>query len=140
MPLKHLEDVFKICLQDVLRTSSALTIFRRQDVLEEVKLLRWRRAEDVLKTNKCLLGCFLYLIWLNVLEILKSQSLESLIFFWILLFFFFFFFCLFFSSATLNNSSHNMIYYFFYYFFCLIHLHLNDDTFQKFLSLSFCIF
>ena len=48
------------CLQDVFKTSS-------QDVLEDKKLLRWRRVEDVfktswrrvrdvLKTNKCLLG------------------------------------------------------------------------------------
>ena len=29
---------------------------RLQDVLEDVKLLRLRRVEDVFKTNKCLLG------------------------------------------------------------------------------------
>ena len=84
IPSKHfvyLQDVFKTCLQDVfsvtifrlprrlqdvlrevLKTSSR----RLQDVLEDVKLLRWRRVEDVfktcledvLKTNKCLLGRF----------------------------------------------------------------------------------
>ena len=37
------------CLQDVFAK-------RLQDVLEEEKLLRWRRVEDVFKTNKCLLG------------------------------------------------------------------------------------
>ena len=65
-----LEDVFSVtifrlprCLQDVLwevlKTSSRLfkTSWKRfQDLLEDVKLLRWRRVEDVLNTNKCLLG------------------------------------------------------------------------------------
>ena len=37
------------CLQDVVKTFL-------QDVLEDVKLLRLRRVEDVFKTNKCLLG------------------------------------------------------------------------------------
>ena len=53
---RRLEDVFKTscerswkCLQDVF-------VRRLQDVLEDVKLLRWKR---VLKTNKCLLGYFL---------------------------------------------------------------------------------
>ena len=30
---------------------------RLQDVLEDEKLLRWRCLENVLQTNKCLLGC-----------------------------------------------------------------------------------
>ena len=37
------------CLQDMFAR-------RLQDVLEDKNLLRWRRVEDVLKTNKCLLG------------------------------------------------------------------------------------
>ena len=40
--------------QDVFNPSSR----RFQDVLEDVKLLRWRRVKDVFKTNKCLLGIF----------------------------------------------------------------------------------
>ena len=35
---------------------------RIQDVLEDVKLLRWRRVEDVFKTNKCLLGSIFNLV------------------------------------------------------------------------------
>ena len=51
--------------------------------------------------------CFLFLIWIHVLNILKSQSLESLTFFWIHLFFF----CLFFfTSAAFSNGSHNIIF------------------------------
>ena len=62
--------VFKTSSRHVFKTSSrrlqrnnfssSETSFRRvprylQDVLEDVKLLRWRRVEDVVKTNKCLL-------------------------------------------------------------------------------------
>ena len=57
MPSKRLEDFFSVtifrlprrfprCLQDVFKMSSR----RLQDVLKDEKLLRWRRAEDVLKT------------------------------------------------------------------------------------------
>ena len=38
------------CLEDVLKTSCKMSSRRLQDVLEDVKLLRWRRAEDVFKT------------------------------------------------------------------------------------------
>ena len=57
------------CLQDVFKTSARrlckissrclckISLRRLQDVLEDVKLLRWRRRlQDVFKTNKCLLG------------------------------------------------------------------------------------
>ena len=62
--------VFKTSSRHVFKTpsrrlqrnnfSSSETSSRRvprylQDVLEDVKLLRWRRVEDVFKTNKCLL-------------------------------------------------------------------------------------
>ena len=43
------------CLQDVFAR-------RLQDVLEDIKLLHWRHVEDVLKTNKCLLGLFLFTV------------------------------------------------------------------------------
>ena len=61
IPSKHFA-----CLQDVLKTSSrhvfktfedvfSVTIFRLprrlEDVLQEEKLLRWRRAEDIFKTS-----------------------------------------------------------------------------------------
>ena len=53
-PSKHF--VLKTCLEDVF----SVTIFRLprrlQDVLEDVKLLRWRRVEDVFKT--CLQDVF----------------------------------------------------------------------------------
>ena len=49
-----------VCLRDVLKTSSRYvfkTSSRRlQNVLEDVKLLRWRRVEDVFKT--CLQDVF----------------------------------------------------------------------------------
>ena len=34
-----------------------------EDILEDLKLLRWRRVEDVFKTNKCLLGCNMRKPW-----------------------------------------------------------------------------
>ena len=59
--------VFKTSSRHVFKTSSrplqrnnflsSKTSWRRlEDVLEDVKLLRWRHVEDVFKTNKCLLG------------------------------------------------------------------------------------
>ena len=69
--------VFKTSSRHVFKTSSrrlqrnnfssSKTSWRRlarclQDVLEEVKLLRWRRVEDVFKTNKCLLGSIFNLV------------------------------------------------------------------------------
>ena len=56
MSSRRLEDVFSVTIFRLLR--------RLQDVLEDVKLLHWRRVEvvfktcleDVFKTNKCLLG------------------------------------------------------------------------------------
>ena len=52
--------VFKTSSRHVFKTSSRRlqNVFARrlQDVLEDVKLLRWRRVEEVFKTNKCLLG------------------------------------------------------------------------------------
>ena len=48
---RRLQDVFKTCLEDEFNTSSILRLpSRLDDVLEDVKLLRWRRLEDVLKT------------------------------------------------------------------------------------------
>ena len=50
-----LQNVFKSCLQDVLKTSSKRLqdVFARriQDILEDEKLLRWRRFEDVFETS-----------------------------------------------------------------------------------------
>ena len=47
---------------------------RLQDVLEDEKLLRWKRLEDVFKVNKCLLGRdIFYVIFLQVLT-KKKQS------------------------------------------------------------------
>ena len=58
MSSRFLQDMSSRPLEDVF----SVTIFRLprrlQYVLENVRLLRWRRAEDVLKTNKCLLGMF----------------------------------------------------------------------------------
>ena len=51
MSSRHLQDMSSRRLQD-------MSSRRLQDVLEDVKLLRWRRVEDVFKTNKCLLGNF----------------------------------------------------------------------------------
>ena len=79
LPSKHLL-VFTTSwrrLQDIswrrLQHVFSVTILRLQDVLEDEKLLRWRRLEDVLKTcledllkilwrqTKYLLGIFVYL-------------------------------------------------------------------------------
>ena len=51
MPPRRLEDFFKICLEDVFSVTN-FRLPRRglQNVLEDVKLLHWRRAEDVFKT------------------------------------------------------------------------------------------
>ena len=64
MSSRRLQDMFSRRLQDMssrrLEDIFSVTIFRLprrlQNVLEDVKLLRWRRVEDVFKTNKCLLG------------------------------------------------------------------------------------
>ena len=96
IPCKHF-----VCLQNTLKTSSRpvfetssrhvlKTSWRRlqrnsfsfSNVLEDEKLLRWRRVEDVfktcledvLKTNKCLLGIFwffqtfLQITWMSTLH------------------------------------------------------------------------
>ena len=85
MPLRHLEDVFKICLLDVFSVTMFRLPRRRclQDVLREflktssrrlgrrkivmlktcwrrLQDMSWRRLQDVLKTNKCLLGSELF--------------------------------------------------------------------------------
>ena len=80
-----LHNVFKTSSRHVFKTSSrrlqrnnfssSKTSSRRlarclQDVLEDVKLLRWRRFEDVFKTNKCLLGYF----WIALYFLLQSSS------------------------------------------------------------------
>ena len=54
MSSRRLQDVFKTSLQDVFKASST----HLQEVLEGIKLLCWRRVEDVFKTNKYLLGLF----------------------------------------------------------------------------------
>ena len=46
---------------------------RLQDVLEDVKLLRWRRVEDVFKKNECLLGIEAYNFFL-VSELTLSKT------------------------------------------------------------------
>ena len=56
-----LQDVFETSLQDVFKTSSKSL----QDVLEDVKLLRWRRVEDVFKTAN--------VYWERTLEQVQSQ-------------------------------------------------------------------
>ena len=62
----HLPRLLQDVLQDVFNTSSRRLqdVFARhlQDVLEDIKLLRWRHVEDVLKTSKCLLGLFLFTV------------------------------------------------------------------------------
>ena len=93
MSPRRLQDVFKTCLQDAF----SVTIFRLprrlEDVLEDVKLLRWRRVEDVFKTclqdvfktclqdvfkmssrptNVCWVGCF---IMLRITNTLKEKTL-----------------------------------------------------------------
>ena len=50
MFLRRLQDVFKTCLQRNNFSSSETSSRRLQDVLEDKKLLRWRRFEDVFKT------------------------------------------------------------------------------------------
>ena len=71
MPSRHLQDMSSRRLQHVFKTSSrrpqrnnflsSKTSSRRlQGDLEDVKLLHWRRVEDVFKTNKCLLGYYLF--------------------------------------------------------------------------------
>ena len=59
IPIKYfvcLHNVFKTSSRHVFKTSSRRFARCLQDVFEDVKLLRWRGAEDVFKTNKCLLG------------------------------------------------------------------------------------
>ena len=53
MSWRRLQDIFSVtifrlprCLEDVFKTSSRCY----EDVLEDVKLLRWRRVKDVFKT------------------------------------------------------------------------------------------
>ena len=53
------KDIFSkhfVCLQDVFSVTISRLPRRLQDVLEDEKLLRWGRFEDVFKTSKCLLG------------------------------------------------------------------------------------
>ena len=50
------------CLQYVFKTSSRRFCKTSSSVVEDIKLLRWRHVEDVLKTNKCLLGLFLFTV------------------------------------------------------------------------------
>ena len=58
MSSRHLQDMSSRRLQDVFSVTFFRLLSRLQDVLEDVKLLRWRRVEDVFKTNKCLLGSY----------------------------------------------------------------------------------
>ena len=53
MSSRRLQEMSSRRLQDMSSRRLARCL---QDVLEDVKLLRWRRVEDVFKTNKCLLG------------------------------------------------------------------------------------
>ena len=63
MSSRRLQDISSTHLQDMssrhLRDVFSVTIFclsrRLQDVLEGIKLLCWRRVENVFKANKCLL-------------------------------------------------------------------------------------
>ena len=72
MSWRRLEDVFSLtifrlrrCLQDVFKTSSRRLGRRKIVTLKtfsrHVLKKPWRRLEDVLKSNKCLLGCYLYI-------------------------------------------------------------------------------
>ena len=65
--LRHLQDMSSRHLQD-------MSSRRLQDVLEDVKLLRWRRLQDVFKTNKCLLrtGFHLHTNILNQISTVKN--------------------------------------------------------------------
>ena len=86
---RRLEDVFNLTifhlptrLEDVLKSSDEIFSGRLQDVLEDKKLLRWRRGkdicktclEDVLKTNKCFLGRTTLFWSLNFKWWLKTKS------------------------------------------------------------------
>ena len=69
MSSRHFQNVFSVTVFRLPR--------RLQDVLKDAKLLHWRRVEDVFKTNKCLLGCFL-------LKLFVSWSAKNpLIAFWL---------------------------------------------------------
>ena len=56
MSSRRLQDVFSVTIFRLPRRLQNVFARRLQDVLEDVKLLRWRRVADFLKTNKCLLG------------------------------------------------------------------------------------
>ena len=58
MSSRRLQGVFSVTIFGLPRRLQNVFARRLQDVLEGVKLLRWRRVEDVFKTNKCLLGLF----------------------------------------------------------------------------------
>ena len=75
--------VFKTCSRCLLKaswrrpkrnnfSSSKTSLRRLKDVLEDVKLLCWRRLQDVLKTNKCLLG---YRAFKNRILALRKPSI-----------------------------------------------------------------
>ena len=77
MSSRRHQDVFSVTIfrlpRRLARGLQNVFAKRLQDVLEDVKVLRWRRVEDVFKTNKYLLG-------LNIWEKEKDTktSLHSL--------------------------------------------------------------
>ena len=51
MSSRHLQDMSSSCFEDVFNVTIFRLPRRLQDVSEDVKLLRWRRIEDVFKTR-----------------------------------------------------------------------------------------
>ena len=72
-PSKHVL-VLKTCLENLFNTSSTSLFFVFQDVLEDEKLLQWRRLQDILKT--CLEGVLKACLE-DVLKICLEDVLKS---------------------------------------------------------------
>ena len=60
--LRRVQETSSGCLV-LVRCLQGVFAGRLEDVLEDEKLLRWRRLEDVLKTNKCLLGYKVFIVF-----------------------------------------------------------------------------
>ena len=60
--LRRVQETSSGCLV-LVRCLQGVFAGRLKDVLEDEKLLRWRRTEDALKTNKCLLGYKVFIVF-----------------------------------------------------------------------------
>ena len=60
--LRRVQETSSGCLV-LVRCLQGVFAGRLEDVLEDEKLLRWRRTEDALKTNKCLLGYKVFIVF-----------------------------------------------------------------------------